>query len=83
MMRQEQNNDGRVDKQHYLSIRIFLLFSSSQTVKTTVILQIYPLEGTTIFTVILFSFADVNTRKNFACINFGVRVDSCRQVKLL
>ena len=25
----------------------------------------------------LFSFADVNTRKNFACINFGVRVDSC------
>ena len=44
-------------------------------------LQISPLEETTIFFVI-FSFADVKTRSNFACINFGVRVDSCRQVKL-
>ena len=74
--------DGLISSTIYL-LEFFLLFSSSQTVNTTVILQIYPLEGTTIFTVILFSFTDVNTRKNFACINFGVRVDSCRQVKLL
>ena len=30
----------------------------------------------------LFSIADVKARKNFACINFVVSVDSYRQVKL-
>ena len=44
--------------------------------------QISPLEETTIFTVIFFSIADVKARKNFACINFVVCVDSYRQVKL-
>ena len=46
------------------------------------ILQISPREETTIFTMLFFSIADVNARKNFACINFVVSVDSYRQVKL-
>ena len=31
---------------------------------------------------IFFSFTDVNASNNFACNNFGVSVESCRQVKL-
>ena len=46
------------------------------------ILQISPREETTIFTMLFFSIADVNARKNFACINFVASVDSYRQVKL-
>ena len=46
------------------------------------ILQISPREETTIFSMLFFSIADVNARKNFACINFVASVDSYRQVKL-
>ena len=46
------------------------------------ILQISPREETTIFTMLFFSIADVNARKNFACINFVASVYSYRQVKL-
>ena len=40
------------------------------------ILQVSPLEETTIFTMLFFFIADVNERKNFPWINFGVSVDS-------
>ena len=40
------------------------------------ILQISPLEETTIFTMLFFFITDVNERKNFPWINLGVSVDS-------
>ena len=56
----------------------FIVFKLKKNNRYTCMLQISPLEETTIFTVIYFDFfLDVNTRKNFACIHFGVRVDSC------
>ena len=63
----------------YKGVRLTEVFVKREST----VLQISPLEETTIFTVIFLSLADVNTRKIFACINFGVRVDSWRQVKLL
>ena len=70
----------------------FLLFSCSGIVKKysrgkyngcSRMLQINPLDAIAIFTMLhIFSFTDVNASNNFACNNFGVSVESCRQVKL-
>ena len=68
----------------------FLLFSCSGIVKKIFPGQIQQLFSYTAnqstwgdhYLYYVFSIADVNARKNFACINFGVSVDSYRQVKL-
>ena len=63
---------------------VFMIKKSKIQYSYTNMLRISSLEGDhDRHYVIFYLFADVNTRKNFDCINFGVRVDSCRQVKLL
>ena len=94
-MRQEE---GRINSQRFIytyriwPLKFFIVFILRNSKKyipggkyngCSRMLQINPLEAIAIFTMLhIFSFTDVNARKNFACNNFGVSVESCRQVKL-